>query len=50
MAEKLGLSEEQKKKLMDLQRAQYQQMGGLRGQSDQTPDQRMAQCKKFRAG
>ena len=49
MAEKLGLSEEQKAKLMDLQRAQYQQMGGLSGQSDQTPEQRMAQFKKFRA-
>jgi formylglycine-generating enzyme required for sulfatase activity len=50
MAITLGLSDEQKNKLMELQRAQYQQMGGPGGQSDLTPAQRMEQFKKFRAG
>ena len=47
MAATLGLSDEQKNKLMELQRAQYQQM--YSGQSDQTPQQPMEQFRKFRA-
>lgn len=49
MAATLGLSDEQKAKLMELQRAQYRKMGGLGGQSDMTPAQRMEQFKNFRA-
>ena len=43
MAAALGLTDEQKTKLMELQRAQYQQMGGLSGMGDP------GQFKKFRA-
>ncbi|MBM3334797.1 SUMF1/EgtB/PvdO family nonheme iron enzyme, partial [Candidatus Sumerlaeota bacterium] len=43
MAATLGLSDEQKNKLMELQRAQYQQMGGLGGLGEP------GQFKKFRA-
>jgi formylglycine-generating enzyme required for sulfatase activity/arylsulfatase A-like enzyme len=49
MAKTLGLSDEQKAKLMDLQRAVYKKMGNFGGQSDLTPAQRMEQFKKFRA-
>ena len=47
MAATLGLSDEQKNKLMELQRVQYQQM--YSGQGDQTPQQPMEQFRKFRA-
>jgi formylglycine-generating enzyme required for sulfatase activity len=47
MAATLGLSDEQKNKLMELQRALYQQM--YSAQSEQTPQQPMEQFKKFRA-
>jgi Spy/CpxP family protein refolding chaperone len=47
MAEKLGLTEEQKTKLQDIQREQFQKMGEMRGK-DMTPEQRMEQYKKMR--
>jgi hypothetical protein len=47
-AEQLGLSEEQKTKLLALMRDQFRDLGGLRRQGDQAPAQRLEQFKKSR--
>ena len=47
MAEKLGLTEDQKTKLQEIQREQFQKMSDMRGK-DMTQEQRMEQFKKMR--
>jgi hypothetical protein len=50
MAKQLGLSAEQKARLLQMQGEEYQKTGGLGSQGEMTPQQQMERYQKFREG